>query len=239
MPKEGANKSLIVIGGGAAGIFCAVNAAAFATASAAKTSDGVALRVTVLEKTGKLLGKVKVSGGGRCNVTHACYDITEMAKCYPRGGHFVRKAFYRWFTTDTIEWFRQRGVELKAEEDGRMFPVTDSSQTIIDCLMREVNRYGVELRMHAEVKDVVVVGGGAMAGEGFRVRLADGRELEADFVCIACGGYSKTGMFDWLRRLGHAIEEPVPSLFTFNRPGDPITRLMGVSVPEVRVKVGG
>ncbi len=230
---EEQSKHLIVIGGGAAGIFCAVNAAAFAAASAAEALGHAALRVTVLEKTGKLLSKVKVSGGGRCNVTHACYDITEMAKRYPRGGQFVRKAFFRWFTTDTIEWFRQRGVELKTEEDGRMFPVTDSSQTIIDCLMREVNRDGVEVRMHAEVKDILVV------DAGFRVVLADGRELAADFVCVACGGYPKPGMFDWIRRLGHSIEEPVPSLFTFNMPGDPITRLMGVSVPEVRVKVGG
>ena len=223
----------IVIGGGAAGIFCAVNAA--------RQHPG--LRVTVLEKTGKLLSKVKVSGGGRCNVTHACHDITEMAKRYPRGGHFVRKAFYRWFTTDTIDWFRERGVELKTEEDGRMFPVTNSSQTIIDCLMKEVNRYGVEIRLHAEVKGV----GGAAEGvdpagaEGarFRVELADGRFLDADYVCVACGGYPKSGMFDWIRRLGHSIEEPVPSLFTFNMKGDPITRLMGVSVPEVQVKIAG
>ena len=98
-------KKLIVIGGGAAGIFCAVNAAR-------KARD---LEVTVLEKTGKLLSKVKVSGGGRCNVTHACFEIGEMAKRYPRGGHFVRKAFHRWFTSDTIGWFRERGVELKTE----------------------------------------------------------------------------------------------------------------------------
>jgi predicted Rossmann fold flavoprotein len=225
------SKHLIVIGGGAAGVFCAVNAAHGGFRDGAR--GGVALRVTVLEKTGKLLSKVKVSGGGRCNVTHACYDITEMAKRYPRGGHFVRKAFFRWFTTDTIEWFRQRGVELKTEEDGRMFPLTDSSQTIIECLMREVNRYGVEVRMHAEVKNVVVVDG------GFRVELADGRELTADFVCVACGGYPKSEMFDWVRRLGHSTEEPVPSLFTFNMPGDPITRLMGVSVPDVQLKVAG
>lgn len=217
------SKHLIVIGGGAAGIFCAVNAARMDRS----------LRVTVLEKTGKLLSKVKVSGGGRCNVTHACYDITEMAKRYPRGQRFVRRAFFRWFTTDTIEWFRQRGVELKTEEDGRMFPVTDSSQTIIDCLMREVNKYGVEVRMHAEVKDIVVVDG------CFRVLLADGRELAADLVCVACGGYPKSGMFDWIRRLGHSIEEPVPSLFTFNMPGDPITRLMGVAVADVQLKVAG
>ena len=214
--------NLIVIGGGAAGIFCAVNAA--------RQRPG--LHVTVLEKTGKLLSKVKVSGGGLCNVTHACFDIAEMARRYPRGGHFVRKAFYRWFTTDTIDWFRERGVELKTEEDGRMFPVTNSSQTIIDCLMKEVNRYGVEIRLHAEVKGVDV-------GAGFRVELADGRFLDADYVCVACGGYPKSGMFDWIRRLGHSIEEPVPSLFTFNMKGDPITRLMGVSAPEVQVKIAG
>jgi predicted Rossmann fold flavoprotein len=218
------NKSLIVIGGGAAGIFCAVNAA----------RRDPSLHVIVVEKTGKLLSKVRVSGGGRCNVTHACYDIAEMAKRYPRGGHFVRKAFHRWFTTDTVNWFHERGVDLKTEEDGRMFPVTDTSQTIIDCLMREVNKYGVEIWMQAEVKEL-------LAGHGprFSVLLADGRNLPADYVCVACGGYPKSGMFDWIRGLGHSIEEPLPSLFTFNMPGDPITRLMGISVPEAQVKISG
>jgi predicted Rossmann fold flavoprotein len=216
-------KKLIVIGGGAAGIFCAVNAAR-------KAPD---LEVIVLEKTGKLLSKVRVSGGGRCNVTHACFEIGEMAKRYPRGGHFVRKAFHRWFTTDTIGWFRERGVELKTEEDGRMFPVSDDSQTIIDCLMKEVNSYGVEIRVHAEVKVVEA------AASRFAVRLADGRVLEADYLCVACGGYPKSESFDWIRGLGHSVEEPVPSLFTFNMPGDPITKLMGVTVPEVQVKIVG
>jgi len=228
---------LIVIGGGAAGIFCAVNAA--------RRAPG--LKVLVVEKTGKLLSKVKVSGGGRCNVTHACFDIGEMARRYPRGGHFVRKAFHRWFTTDTVEWFRERGVELKTEEDGRMFPVTDDSQTIIECLMREVNRYGVEIWLHAEVVSAAGAAGGLVGGSvdgsgaagGFRVRLKDGRELEADYVCVACGGYPKSDMFGWIRSLGHTVEEPVPSLFTFNMPGDPITRLMGVSVPEAQVKIVG
>lgn len=221
-------KKLIVIGGGAAGIFCAVNAAR-------KARD---LEVLVLEKTGKLLSKVKVSGGGRCNVTHACFDIGEMARRYPRGGHFVRKAFHRWFTPDTIGWFRERGVELKTEEDGRMFPVSNDSQTIIDCLMKEVNSYGVEIRVHAEVKTVDLSGAGG-EGERFVVRLADGRALEADYVCVACGGYPKSEGFDWIRGLGHSIEEPVPSLFTFNMPGDPITKLMGVTVPEVQLKIVG
>ena len=225
------NKHLIVIGGGAAGIFCAVNAA----------RRDPSLRVIVVEKTGKLLSKVRVSGGGRCNVTHACYDMAEMAKRYPRGGHFVRKAFHRWFTTDTIEWYRERGVDLKTEEDGRMFPVTDTSQTIIDCLMREVNKYGVEIRLQAEVKEVMMGPGGAAGGQGprFGVLLADGRSLPADYVCVACGGYPKSTMFEWIRRLGHSIEEPLPSLFTFNMPGDPITRLMGISVPEAQVRISG
>lgn len=224
-------KKLIVIGGGAAGIFCAVNAA----------RKDPSLQVTVLEKTGKLLSKVKVSGGGRCNVTHACFDISEMAQRYPRGGHFVRKAFHRWFTTDTIEWFSERGVELKTEEDGRMFPVTDSSQTIIDCLMKEVNARGVEIRFHAEVVKVETGGAEASGGaEGrFRVRLANEQVLSADYVCVACGGYPKSTLFDWIRELGHTIEEPVPSLFTFNMPGHPITKLMGISVPEAQVRIAG
>lgn len=216
-------KDLVVIGGGAAGIFCAVNAARMDRS----------LRVTVVEKTGRLLSKVKVSGGGRCNVTHACYDITEMARNYPRGHYFVRKAFHRWFTTDTIQWFRERGVELKTEADGRMFPITDSSQTIIDCLMHEVNAYGVEIRLHAQVIAV------EPATHGFAVRLADGRELPADCVCIACGGYPRSEMFGWIGHLGHSIEAPIPSLFTFNMPGNTLTQLMGISVAKAHVKIAG
>src|SRR6185312_13473651 len=225
------SKHLIVIGGGAAGIFCSVNAA--------RLCPG--LRVTVLEKAAKLLSKVSVSGGGRCNVTHACFDIAEMAKRYPRGGQFVRKELYRWGVADTIGWFSERGVELKTEADGRMFPVTDSSQTIIDCLVREVNRFAVDIRMHAEVKAVLPADGVLAGGvaRGFAVQLADGRELGADYVCVACGGYPKSAMFDWIRRLGHSVEEPVPSLFTFNMPGNAITRLTGISVPEAEVSIRG
>jgi predicted flavoprotein YhiN len=240
---------LVVIGGGAAGLFCAVNAARL----------DPSLSVIVVEKTGKLLSKVKVSGGGRCNVTHACYQISEMVKKYPRGGNFVRKAFHRFFTTDTIAWFEDRGVPLKAEADGRVFPETDSSQTVIDCLLREAGKYGVEIRMHAEVREVRAGAGGdravgargagagdeggtdgGNAGTGrFRVEFADSRVLEADYVCIACGGYPKSSMSAWIERLGHSLEPPVPSLFTFNMPGNPVTQLMGVSVPETLVKIAG
>ena len=215
------NKKLTVIGGGAAGIFCAVNAAAM----------DPSLKVTVLEKSNKLLAKVKVSGGGRCNVTHACFDIAEMSKQYPRGQHFVKKAFHQFFTRDTIEWFEERGVKLKTEKDGRMFPVTDSSQTIIDCLLKEAGRHNVEIRLNVEVRRV------KYAGEQFQIELADHSHLTSDFICVASGGYPKSSMFDWLRACGHSIEEPVPSLFTFNLPHHPITEMMGVSIANCRVKI--
>ena len=216
-------KKLVVIGGGAAGFFCAVNAARM-------NPD---LHVIILEKTNKLLSKVKVSGGGRCNVTHALFDIAEMSKRYPRGQNFVKRTFYQFFTTDTIKWFEERGVKLKAEKDGRMFPVTDSSQTIIDCLMNEANSYGVEIRMNSEVKELKV------DSSKFNVTTSDSKSLTVNYVCIACGGYPKTSMFQWLRELGHNISDPVPSLFTFNLTKHPIIQLMGVSVEKARVKIEG
>ncbi len=199
-----------------------------------------ALEVKIIEKTGKLLSKVKVSGGGRCNVTHSCFDIVEMSRQYPRGGHFVKKAFHQFFTTDTIKWFEERGVKLKAEADGRMFPVTNSSQTIIDCLLKEVNKYGVQILMNREVQSV------NLQSSIFNIQYSSGEMVAADYVCIACGGYPKSSMFDWLKQTGHSIEEPVPSLFTFNlsagKPGltgNAITQLMGVSVENVKVKIKG
>jgi predicted Rossmann fold flavoprotein len=216
-------KTLVVIGGGAAGFFCAINAAI-------KNPD---LNIILLEKTGKLLSKVKISGGGRCNVTHACFSISEMAKKYPRGEKFVKKTFHQFFTTDTINWFEARGVTLKAEADGRMFPDTDSSQTIIDCLLREANKHQIEIRMNADVKSV------RQDEEQFLIRLANEKFILADYVTIACGGYPKSSMFDWLITLGHTIEEPVPSLFTFNIPKHPIVELMGISVKEAQVKING
>lgn len=231
MPDNKIGKKLIVIGGGAAGFFCAVNAARL----------NPSLQVTLLEKSNKLLSKVKVSGGGRCNVTHSCFEIAELSKRYPRGEHFVRKAFHQFFTTNTIEWFEERGVKLKTEADGRMFPVTNSSQTIIDCLLKEVNTYGVEILMNREVKDVRSENekpsdAKAMAGK-WKIKLANEEVLEADFVCIASGGFPKLQQFDWLKNTGHSIIAPVPSLFTFNIPNHPITKLMGVSVPDATIKI--
>ena len=228
-------KHLVIIGGGAAGFFCAVNAARM----------NPSLKVTIIEKTNKLLSKVRVSGGGRCNVTHACFDIIEMSKRYPRGQHFVKKSFHQFFTTDTIEWFEERGVKLKTEKDGRMFPVTDSSLTIINCLMKEADIYGVQIMLNKEVWKINIQYSPKESSRTmFNILLrsphgqcSSGEIITADFVCIASGGYPKSSMFDWLKELGHTIEEPVPSLFTFNLPGHPITKLMGVSVERARVRI--
>lgn len=216
-------QSLIVIGGGAAGFFCAVNAARL----------NPALKVTIVERSNKLLSKVKISGGGRCNVTHACFDIAEMSKRYPRGNNFEKKLFHHFFTKDTIEWFKERGVQLKAEADGRMFPVTDSSQTIIDCLLKEADKHGVQIKMQCDIKVVNAV------DQGFELETSASQKLTADFVCIATGGFPKASMFDWLKSTGHSFAAPVPSLFTFNLPQHPVTKLMGISVTDAAVKITG
>ncbi|MBX3240677.1 MAG: NAD(P)/FAD-dependent oxidoreductase [Chitinophagaceae bacterium] len=219
-------KHLVVTGGGAAGFFTAVNAARL-------NPD---LRVTILEKTGKLLSKVRVSGGGRCNVTHACFSIPDMVLNYPRGANFLKKAFHHFFTTDTIQWFEERGVQLKTEADGRMFPVSNSSQSIIDCLMREAEKYSVIIHTNTAVKAIV-------PGENsYKIQLDNEKLMTADYICVACGGFPKPEQFAWLTRLGHTISTPVPSLFTFNMPDqknakNSLTTLMGISVPSAVVKV--
>ncbi len=216
-------KKLIVIGGGAAGFFCAINAARL-------YPD---LQVMLIEKTNKLLSKVKVSGGGRCNVTHDCESIAEMIKKYPRGGSFLKKAFHNFFTSDTIEWFNERGIELKTEEDGRMFPQSNTSQTIIDCFLREAASYKVDILMNTQVTSL------HRHANGWTLQLANSKQLETDYVCISCGGFSKAEHFKWIEDIGHSIETPVPSLFTFNLKQHSITKLMGIAVQDVSVKIAG
>lgn len=216
------NNRLVVIGGGAAGFFCAVNAARMSTS----------LEVILLEKSGKLLSKVKVSGGGRCNVTHNAPDILYMSKRYPRGQHFVKKAFGHFFVPDTIQWFKERGVALKAEPDGRMFPVTDSSQSIIDCLLKEADKYRVQIRTNTAVTGL------EQTASGWKVLLDGAPAIETTYVFVAAGGYPQADKFNWLKSTGHEIIPPLPSLFTFNMPGNPITALMGVSATAV-VKIAG
>jgi predicted Rossmann fold flavoprotein len=213
---------IAIIGAGAAGCFAAANIAA-----------GEDVSVAVFEKTGKALQKVKVSGGGRCNVTHSCFEVPELVERYPRGKQILRKSLYHFSPTDTIEWFGARGVQLKTEADGRMFPTTDDSQTIIDCIWQEMMRKKVVVNYHKSVERIEKL------EKGFRIHFADKSNYEADKILIATGGYPKPEQYKWLQELGHTIQSPVPSLFTFNMPKHPITELMGVSVENARVKVMG
>lgn len=213
---------IAIIGAGAAGCFAAANIPYSNTRE-----------VVLFEKTGKVLQKVKVSGGGRCNVTHACFDIPELLKRYPRGQRFLRKTLYHFTPQHTKDWFESRGVQLKAEEDGRMFPVTDDSQTIIDCLWQQVMRNKVQVRYNKSVQRI------EKQGDVFTIYFADNTEYFADKVMIACGGFPKAEQYNWITALGHTVNLPVPSLFTFNMPKHPITELMGISVEEVTVKIQG
>ncbi|MEI7473078.1 MAG: NAD(P)/FAD-dependent oxidoreductase [Chitinophagaceae bacterium] len=217
-------QQLVVIGGGAAGFFCAVNAARM----------NPLLEVIIIEKSNKVLGKVKISGGGRCNLTHACFSIADMLQYYPRGASFLKKSFHQFFTTDTIQWFKERGVSVKTEEDGRVFPESNSSQSIIDCLMQELNKYKVQLRMNK-----TLTGLQQRSNLQWELSFSEGENVVADYVCIAAGGFPKASQFDWLCKLGHSIETPVPSLFTFNSPNNKIIDLMGVSIPQVKMKITG
>jgi predicted Rossmann fold flavoprotein len=173
-----------------------------------------------------------------------------MIKKYPRGASFLKKAFHHFFTTDTIEWFKERGVELKTEADGRMFPQSNTSQAIIDCLLAEANKYKVEIWMNAEVKEIQSIlpittgselsnledhSGGSRAS--FKLLLGNNKTVHADYVCIASGGYPKSAQFEWLTKTGHSIQSPVPSLFTLNIPQDPITSLMGITIENAAIKI--
>lgn len=214
--------NVVIIGGGAAGFF-----AALSCREAHPEAD-----ITICEKSAKLLSKVRVSGGGRCNVTHACFRISELVKFYPRGAKQLKKAFGQFNTSDTVWWFEARGVKLKAEADNRMFPVTDDSQTIIDCLVGEAKRANIQIAMQRPVEGII------KQASGFQVKIKD-EMLYADRVIITTGGNPKAEGFSWLKELGHTIELPVPSLFTFNMPGEPVRKLMGLSVPHATVRVQG
>lgn len=215
-------QNIAVIGGGAAGFFAAFSC---------KTHSPNA-RVTIFEKTGKLLSKVKVSGGGRCNVTHACFNNNDLIKFYPRGGKHLKKVFGQFTTSDTVAWFQERGVELKAEADNRMFPITDNSQTIIDCFLKEATKLGIQVVVNANVNSI------QPKQPGFDLKIGEKTQF-FDKVIVASGGSPKAQGFDWLKALGHEIIPPVPSLFTFNMPKEPIKNLMGLSVPNATVRVQG
>ncbi|MFZ1687066.1 MAG: NAD(P)/FAD-dependent oxidoreductase [Flavobacteriales bacterium] len=212
---------IVVIGGGAAGFFAALSA---------KAHDPQA-RVQLLEKSNKLLAKVRVSGGGRCNVTHHLLEPRKLAQRYPRGEKFMKKALAQWSVKDTIAWFEGRGAELKTEEDGRMFPVTDSSQTIVDALVKEAMKTGVEVKLNCGVKSITPL------ASGFSLILDNSERIEADRVIVTTGGHPKADGYAWLAALGLPIVPPVPSLFTFNLIDKRMAELMGVVAPKAIVRI--
>ncbi len=217
--------NIAIIGGGAAGFF---------SAFAAKENYPDA-RVVIFEKSSKLLSKVKISGGGRCNVTNGCTSISELCKAYPRGGKSLKKAFRVFNTSHTIEWFESRGIPLVIQEDNRVFPASQSSQSIIDCFMNEINRLKIEIKLRTSVKGL------AQVGSRLELTFVD-KVLQPeifDKVIIATGGSPKREGLAWLTALNHKIEDPVPSLFTFNMPGVSITQLMGVVVDNALVNIQG
>lgn len=212
-----------IVGGGAAGFFAAITCAEAAPGS----------EITLLERGSRFLDKVRISGGGRCNVTHACFDPRELASRYPRGGRALIGPFRRFQPRDTVAWFEQRGVPLKVEPDGRMFPTTDSSQTVIDCLLREARDAGVQLRTQCGVEAVWKV------EHGFELKLSTGEMLACDRLLLATGGSRTPGQAQLAVSLGHTIEPPVPSLFTFHIEQPWLRELAGVSVEPVEVAVPG
>ncbi|EON79346.1 NAD(FAD)-utilizing dehydrogenase [Lunatimonas lonarensis] len=209
-----------MIGGGAAGFFAAIQAASLGNS------------VTIFEKTSKLLSKVKVSGGGRCNVTNSCPEISKLVKFYPRGEKFLRRVFQQFSVPDTIAWFESRGVQLKVEPDGRIFPISDSSQSVIDALKREASKVGVVVKTKTEVKSIV------RSGHGFQLGF-DGYSEQVDCVIVTSGGHPKSSGYDFIRPLGHRIIDPIPSLFTFNTPKDPLRSLPGISMPNAHIRLEG
>lgn len=214
---------LAIIGGGAAGIFAAINARTFNQNA----------KICIVEKTNKFLSKVKISGGGRCNVTHDCREINQLVKNYPRGSKELLSVFYQFNVNHTIDWFKERGVFLKTEEDGRMFPVSDSSETIINCFMSEISKYKIPLysNFHAEI---------AQSQIGFLLtNKITGEIILSKKLLICAGGNSNENSYHYIQKLKHKIIKPIPSLFTFNLKDKTICKLMGVSVKNAEVKIIG
>jgi hypothetical protein len=209
---------VIIIGGGAAGYFAAINMAEL----------NPELNVTILEKSGKVLQKVKVSGGGRCNVTHACFDPKELIEYYPRGKKELLGPFHSFMTGDTIDWFEQRGIPLKIEDDMRMFPESNSSQTIIDCFISSADKAGVQVLYNENVNRI-------QKTEGQFLLETKNSSFHADKLLITSGGNTK--MWEMIKGLGHNIIEPVPSLFTFNIKDPILDDIPGISVPDAHISI--
>jgi len=214
-----------IIGGGAAGFFSAITV----------KENHPNASVTIFEKTKKLLAKVKISGGGRCNVTNGCESISELSAAYPRGGKALKKSFRVFNNKHAMQWFESRGVPLVIQDDGCVFPQSQNSQSIIDCFLKLVKKLNIKIETGAGIKTIKPVGD--------RLELSfSKRNLAAklfDKVIVTTGGSPKRTGLEWLEDLHHTIEAPVPSLFTFNMPAEPITQLMGVVVEKTLVNIQG
>lgn len=211
--------TVVVIGGGAAGFFGAIKI----------KEENPSLHVILLEKSAQVLSKVRISGGGRCNVTHACFDPIKLTQNYPRGSKELKSAFMRFQPQDTIQWYKARNVELKTEKDGRMFPITDSSETIIQCLTTSAKKAAVDIRLEMSVDAI------EQLPSSFRVHIHDQSPIECKKILIASGSNRK--IFDLLKALGHTIEPLLPSLFTFNVPTSKLTELSGIAVEQAEVSI--
>jgi len=218
------SQRVIVTGGGAAGFFAAITCG----------NSNPNLEIVLLEKGPQFLSKVRISGGGRCNVTHSCFDARELAGRFPRGGQALIGPFRKFQPRDTIAWFESRGVKLKTEADGRMFPVTDSSQTIIDCLIREAKSARVHFTENRGVERV-----GKKTEGGFLVTTSDGETLPCDRLLLATGGCRTPAAGKLPQMLGHTLETPVPSLFTFHIDTAWLHELAGLSIESVEASVPG
>lgn len=212
------NFDVIVVGGGASGFFTAINLA----------EQKPDLRIAILERSNEVLSKVKISGGGRCNVTHACFIPNVLAKFYPRGERELKGPFHTFCTGDVMEWFAERGVALKIEDDGRVFPESDNSQTIIDCFLNEAASFNIKIIKQTIVQNLV--------NEDDFWKIETSKDIyQAKHLVMATG--SNTKILNLLTTLDHSIVNPVPSLFTFNIKDDRIKDLMGVATEMVSVKV--
>ncbi|MEI7484881.1 MAG: NAD(P)/FAD-dependent oxidoreductase [Ignavibacteriota bacterium] len=213
-----------IIGGGAAGFFSAVT-----IAEANKSCE-----IIVLEKSPNVLSKVRVSGGGRCNVTNSVVDVKEFVKNYPRGHKELLSVFARFGNADTINWFEDHGVKLKAEPDGRMFPVSNNSQTIIDLFLHLAKKHNIKIVTGFDVNEII-----HSISKGFEVKSRNGESHNFDKLLIAAGGFSTPDKYKWIESLGHSIVEPVPSLFTFNCKDTLLRDLQGVSTQNAEVTISG
>jgi predicted Rossmann fold flavoprotein len=213
------SEKIAIVGGGAAGFFAAITCA----------QANPRCQVTLIEASPQPLGKVRISGGGRCNVTHACFDPAQLVQFYPRGGKSLRGAFSRFQPQDTIDWFQSRGVILKTEADGRMFPISDSSATIVSCLMEAADDAGVRLWHGTAITSVV------RTTAGFSLATKHGQELVVDRLLLATGS-NPTG-YRWAQELGHSIAPLAPSLFTFNIKDPRLTDLPGIAVKTATVSL--